>query len=96
MKPSAFGLAWYRREDYERLLLIFEDADKLPATYDEWLIGAEKFLERLKSQGVFAVKAVIDPDQFPGWCAVNGHKVDADARKHFASIEAARQSRQSN
>jgi hypothetical protein len=42
MKVSAGGLAWYRREDYPRLLTIFEDADKLPPTYDEWLAMAEK------------------------------------------------------
>jgi hypothetical protein len=96
MKVSGLGLAWYRREDYAKLLLIFEDADKLPATYDEWLIGAEKGLERFKSQGIFTIKVIIDPDQFPGWCAVNGHNVDAKARIRFASIEAARQARQSN
>ena len=96
MKVSATGFAWYRREDYEKILLIFEDANKFPRTYDEWLISAEKGLERLKSQGVFAVKVIIDPDQFPGWCAVNGHNIDAKARIRFANIEAARQFRQSN
>jgi hypothetical protein len=89
-------MAWYRREDYDRLLSIFEDADKLPANYDKWLASAEKGLKHLKGQGIFTVKVIIDPDQFPGWCAANGHNVDAKARIRFASIEAARQFRQSN
>ena len=93
---SGFGMAWYRREDYDRLLSIFEDADNLPTTYDKWLASAEKGLKHLKGQGIFTVKVIIDPDQFPGWCSANGYKINSDARKRFASIEAVRQFRESS
>jgi hypothetical protein len=36
------GIPWYKREDYPLILEIMEDADGLPATYDEWEELAEE------------------------------------------------------
>jgi hypothetical protein len=96
VKASAVGVAWYRREDYPRLLTIFDDADKLPRTYDECLVIAEKAFQSIEKAGAFAFKAIIDPDDFPKWCAANGYNVDAEARMEFANREATRQYRKRN
>ena len=43
------GVSWYRREDYQTILDVIEDAG-LPGTYDEWLKDAES--EERESQGM--------------------------------------------
>jgi hypothetical protein len=45
------GVTWFREEDYPVLLEIFEDADKMPRTWNEWLKRAEQMEERAKAQG---------------------------------------------
>lgn len=35
-------MAWYRREDYPRILEIMTDHDRLHRTYDEWQNAAEE------------------------------------------------------
>ena len=48
MQIQAAGMAWYKRENYTRLLQIFEDSDKLHDTYDEWLVAAEQGCNALR------------------------------------------------
>jgi hypothetical protein len=89
MQISAVGVAWYRREDYDRLLTVFSDADKLAGTYDDWLAQATAFEERESKRGVRFIRVVIDPDEFPAWCKSQGLDVNAKARMRFASERAA-------
>ena len=35
--PPAVGAYWIKEEDYPALLKIFDDGDKLPPTWKEWL-----------------------------------------------------------
>ena len=90
MKVSALGMPWYEREDYPRILEIMADADKLPDTHADFVKRAELGERQLKSQGHIVVRAVIKPDEFAGWCAVRGLKLDAQARMRFGSEAAAK------
>ena len=58
MPSRATGLAWYRREDYPRILQIMTDGYRQSA--------AEGCVSKLERQGDMVVRAVIDPDKFPG------------------------------
>lgn len=87
----AVGIPWYFRQDYRRILEIMEDANLLPATYEAWLKAAEGLERRLKKEGHIVVRAEIDPDEFPRWCAAQGLPVDADARGRFANEAAYRE-----
>ncbi len=87
----AVGIPWYRREDYPRILRIMADADKLPPTWDKWFYRAEQFRHRVEKSRQVAVKAYIDPDEFPAWCEARGLNVDAQARMAFANEAAFRQ-----
>lgn len=89
MQVSAIGMAWYREADYERLLQIFVDADRLPKLYSRWEALAEKGYNERIGQGQIVVKAYIEPDSFVDWCAVNGCNVDAGGRMKYASLVAA-------
>jgi hypothetical protein len=79
------GMPWYRRDDWNALLIIFVDATKFPATYDKWRHRAEKAERELERQGMIAERVYLDPAEFAGWCAARGMKVDAAARMNFAT-----------
>jgi hypothetical protein len=85
MRVAMLGMAWYRREDYPRLLGIFADRANLHEAYDDWLKAAERGLDTFRSQGQAFQKVYIDPDTFPAWCAEMGLNIDSKARVRFAN-----------
>ncbi|NMV37220.1 hypothetical protein [Ralstonia insidiosa] len=90
LSVQAVGIPWYKESDFLRLRALFVDGDKLHPTFLQWKDAAEQLHKRLMRQGVVVVKAYIDPETFPAWCAANGHNVDANGRNAFANVEAAR------
>jgi len=78
------GLAWFRKEDYARLLTIFEDAQDMHDTWEEWEESAKKVEERLKGEQYVVERVNIDPDTFPDWCRRAGIGIVASARSRFA------------
>lgn len=84
-KIRATGIAWFRREDWTRILEIMEDAEKIGPDFDRWEKLAKSIEERLNSQGVIVVRAMIDPDIFRDWCLKNSLPVDAKARTKYAN-----------
>ena len=90
MQVLVVGMAWFSAESYDRLRALFEDGDKLPVTYAQWLVNADAGYQSLSASGVSVIKVDIDLDQFPKWCASQGHNINAEARKAYASFVAYR------
>jgi hypothetical protein len=82
---GVIGLAWFWREDYPRLLGIFEDAHEMPATWEEWEQAAKKVENRFKAEGYAVERVHIDPDTFPAWCRSAGVRIVASARSRFTA-----------
>ena len=82
------GMVWYRREEYETVLAIMEDAIKLPRTYASWLAQAEANEKIAHQRGFSTIRAFIDPKTFPAWCHARGYKINAQARNEFANFAA--------
>lgn len=93
MQVQITGIAWYRKDDYPQILRIMADADVLPPSHRDWQKKAERLESEIAAKGVRVVRAIIDPQTFPGWCAARGLNVDAKARMEFANMEAYRQGR---
>lgn len=90
MQVRVVGIAWYRREDYREIRRIMSDGRNLPTTWLAWVRRAEKLEQEVTNQGAVALRAHIDPETFPGWCAARGLHVDANARMRFANEAAGR------
>jgi hypothetical protein len=85
-KPTEIlAMTWYRREDWDQLITIFEDAHLLPPTYEEWQERAEAGRQRYESNGAVVEKIYIDPQNFPAWCRKRNLKADAEARTRYAN-----------
>ena len=73
--PPAVGAYWIKEEDYPALLQLFDDGDKMPPSWKEWLKMAEEMEQGLKAYGHVVLRVYIDPATFP-----DGVKPMAQAR----------------
>jgi hypothetical protein len=81
---EVIALAWYRREDYPKILDVMADRSEMHDTYDEWLPSAERVERYLVSTGENVVRAFIDPEAFRAWCEQRGLRPVADTRTRYA------------
>jgi hypothetical protein len=79
------ALPWYARGDYPALLRLFKDPDKLPATYDAWLLRAEQVEKQLQRVGLAVARIRIRPVPFAAWCRERNISPDQAARLTFAN-----------
>ena len=83
--PPPVGAYWIREEDYPALLEIFDDGNKLPPSWKEWLKIAEEMERGLTAYGHVVFRVRIDPKTFPDWCAAHGTTPGGAGRKKFVA-----------
>ena len=84
---SHIGVAWYRREQWDRLLEISSDRDELEDTYDEWVAMAEKRVKELGQHGYMLRKVDVDVEELVSWCNSLNRPVDGTARTEFVILK---------
>lgn len=82
---QVLGVAWYRREQWNRLLEASADRDELEENYDDWLRTAEGTVKELKRMGTAVVKVDIDVNKLVAWCMVGNRTLDGTARAEYVS-----------
>lgn len=80
--PKA-GVAWYGREQWERLRTIADDPENFHDTYEEWLANAQARTRDLKQKGVSVQRVDVDIDELRAWCEEQQCKLDGQARANF-------------
>lgn len=83
-QPMIRAMVWYKEEHYEKLLDIFDDAERLPKTFGQWQLRAEEKKNEVEAAGDQVIKVYIDPETFPEWCSNKGLPMDANARSQLA------------
>jgi hypothetical protein len=86
--PSVLALPVYARGDYPALLKLFNDPDKLPATYDAWLERAEGIERQFQKAGFGVTRIWIRPIPFAAWCMERNVSADQTARLTFVNAAA--------
>lgn len=84
---TVMGVAWYRREQWDRLLEISSDRNELERTYDEWRVMAEIKTKELAKHGYEFRKIAIDVEELLKWCNSKKRPVNGDARSEFTAIK---------
>jgi len=82
--PVKFSLAWFRREEWDRLLDVSDDRDDLEETFDEWVQVAQQQCEELGRLGYDVEKVDVDVEELVRWCLAQGTPVNGKARANFA------------
>lgn len=83
-QPMLQAMVWYKEEHYVPLLEMFDDAELLPPTYQDWLTRAEEKKAEVEAAGDQVLKVFIDPETFPEWCEKKKLAKDANARSQLA------------
>jgi hypothetical protein len=83
--PPAVGVYWIDEADYPALRDIFDDGNKMPLTWKEWLKMAEEMKQGLESYGHPVMRVRINPRVFSDWCAAEGIGTGREARKRFVA-----------
>jgi len=83
-QPMLRAMVWYKEENYQQLLAIFDDAHLLPPTFEDWQRRAEEKKNEVLAGGDRVIKVFIDPETFPEWCALKKLSKDANARSQLA------------
>lgn len=80
-----FSVAWYKPEQWSRLLAISVDRENLERTYGDWLRQAEKNLADFAEQGGYPEKIVVDTEELLAWANERGLPVNGESRSQYAS-----------
>jgi len=83
--PPVVGVYWIDEEDYPALREIFDDGNKMPPTWKEWLKMAEEMKQGLEAYGHVVMRVRINPRTFSEWCAVQEIGMGREARKRFVA-----------
>lgn len=80
------GIAWYKDDaTYRRALAIFTDRENMPASFEGWKALVDRQCELVKDSGNIALRADIDPETFPSWCASRGYEANSRGRTAFVN-----------
>jgi len=82
---AMLGVAWYRPEEWSRLLEIAADRDGLEDTYEEWLQNAEARLQEMAEAGIYATRVEIDVRELQDWCIAHERPIDGSGRAVFTA-----------
>jgi hypothetical protein len=84
-KKLVAGVAWYRPEQWSRLVEICSDAEALDDSYEDWLRNATARFEQLTAAGWTLKRVDVEVEQLLAWCVVRGRPVDGQARSAYAA-----------
>lgn len=81
------GIAWYRKDQWERLLEISNDRDLFEDTYEEWLALSEQHLKitrkKVRKLGVDVEPVDFDLDEYLEYCKHTNAEVNAESTASF-------------
>ena len=81
-------IAWYKKDEYDKLLRVIDDKDSMPLNYDDWLEIATAAMENLRKEGHNVKKVVVNIDELVDWCNVMKKENIAKNRALFVSLRA--------
>jgi hypothetical protein len=90
-KKLVAGVAWYRPEQWARLVEICADADELDDSYEDWFRNATARFAQLTAAGWTLKRVDVDVEELLRWCVVRGRLVDGQARSAYAAYLLERQ-----
>jgi hypothetical protein len=84
----AIGVAWFRREDYQRVREISDD--EMQPTFEAFEAKMAENLPRFAAAGVVVEKVIVDPEELLAFARkIHGGKIDSNVRAEFAARKVA-------
>jgi hypothetical protein len=80
------GLAWFDREQWQRLTEVVENRSELDDTYEQWIQSARDALRNFERQGQSVEKVHIKVDELVAWCKAKGVPIDGKSRSEYVAF----------
>jgi len=87
------AIAWFRSEQWERLLSVSSDQSSLEGSYEEWRVNAEEQIAGLQAEGFEVKKIEVDVEELVNWCRIKNVPIDGGSRSEFAAHKSRLESR---
>ena len=84
---TATGVAWYDRDQWERLHEVASDREVLEESYEAWVAMAERSIQELEQTGMLIERVPVNAEKLIAWCTEQGRPIDGSARAEFAARE---------
>jgi hypothetical protein len=78
------GIAWFRGDQWQRLLEVSADRDSLERGHAEWERHASQTVRKLSQEGFDVRKVPIDVEELVAWCLTERRPIDGSARAELA------------
>lgn len=85
MEKNSVNMAFYKPEDWKRLLAIVDDREVFHDTWEEWHKQFQTSKKQLESKGFKVNEVVVSLDELVRFCFQNGFKNDGQARSRFVA-----------
>ena len=85
--PTPVAVAWYQPDQWQKLLAVSVDKDKLEETYEDWRQEAERVIKELRRQGLHILKVDVNIEELVAWCQKKKIRVNGEARSQFAAYK---------
>ena len=82
-KQLTVGVAWYSREQCNRLRELADDKDALNDSYEEWLEGWNEFTKQGPISKDQLLKVEINVDDLAWWCQARNRPLNGKARSEY-------------
>jgi len=76
-------IAYYKKEDWSRLLLIIDDKESMHDSWNEWHLAYTKLKNELITKGFQVVDVEINLDELVSYCKAKGTKNTGKTRSQF-------------
>jgi hypothetical protein len=86
LRPTA-GVAWYDRDQWERVRGLAADPELLEVSYESWVAMAERSVRELEAAGMIIKRVPVNAVALESWCRARGLPINSSARARFAADE---------
>ena len=84
-KTQQAGLCWIKPEQWQRLLEVAEDSDRLEASWQEWEQKSLEMIDVFATRGIQIQKVEVDVEALVDWCKSKGKGVNASTRAEYVT-----------
>ncbi|SFX33749.1 hypothetical protein [Marinospirillum alkaliphilum] len=83
--PQQAGLCWIRPEQWQRLLEVAEDRDRLEKSWEEWQAKSLEMIEVFATRNILIQKVEVDVEALIDWCHQREKTVNASTRAEYVT-----------
>ena len=80
------GVAWFDREQWQRLTEVVDDRNELDDTFEDWERSAFDAVRSLERRGQRVEKVSITVDALVSWCKAKGIPANGASRAQYVSF----------